>query len=212
MSYPDLLTGGEGMNGLIRGCGVALMCGGGLLILINSVLTPMMPYDYSEEVVRTTSIYLVRLSASGIDALLLLFGSLGVHLAQRKDSGAFGSAAFLAAFVGSCLLVAVEWSNVFVLRPFAQVAPETLDRVGESKLMMGGFSSSVGLFGLGWLMLALSVWRTKVLDRWAAMAVVAGLVLTTALAPLGVVWAIFGSVVFGVGLAGLGRSVRRAGV
>ena len=95
------------------------------------------------------------------------------------------------------MLVAVEWSNVFVLRPVAEADPAALDKLGESALMLGGFSSAIGLFGLGWLLLAISALRAGALDRWASMTVLAGLVLTTA-------------VVLGLGLVGWGRSVSVA--
>lgn len=201
------------MNGFTRGCAFALVLGGALLILINVILTPLLPTQQGEAVVRTSAIYLFRLSASGVAAMLLLFGCLGVHLAQRSVSGAFGTAAFLVAFVGNSLLVAVEWSNVFVLRAVAQTNPEALSALDKSTLMTTGFVSAAGLFALGWLLLAVSIWRTRMLARWVPLTVVAGLILIPALGatPLGMAGAIAGNVVFGLGLIGLGRALAKAG-
>ncbi len=200
------------MKTLIKGCGVALVCGGALLILVNTFLTPRMAAHEDEALMRTSTIYLVRLSAAGVVALLLLFGTLGVHLAQRAAAGALGAVAFLAAFVGSALLVAVEWSNVFVLRAVAQTSPEALAALDGSTLLNVGFASAAGLFALGWLLLAISAWRAGVIGRLAPLAAIAGLFLIPLLAatPLGMTGAIVGNAVLGLGLMGMGRGVVRA--
>ena len=192
--------------------GVALVLGGGLMILLNVFLTPLMPSDQGEEVLRTSAIYLYRLSASLIAALLLLFGCFGVFLAQRKVVGVFGTVAFLVAFVGNGLLVGVEWSNVFVLRALAQSSPEALGALDESKLLMIGFVSAAGLFALGWILLAASVIKSQVFARWIPVTVIVGLVLIPALGatPLGLAGAIAGNVVFGLGIMAMGRDLAKA--
>lgn len=199
------------MNGFARGCGFTLVFGGALLILINAILTPLMPMQEGEAILRTSGIYLLRLSASGVAALLLLFGCLGLHLVQRGASGLFGTIAFVVAFVGNVLLVAVEWTNVFVLRAVAQTSPEALDALGETSLMKIGFSSAAGLFGLGWLLFSISLWRARIFPRWAAITMLAGLLLIPALGatPLGIAGAIVGNAIFGLGLIGSGRALAR---
>lgn len=201
------------VNGLTRMCAKALVIGGVLLILINVILTPLLPTQRGEAVMITSTVYLFRLSASGVAAMLLLLGCLGVHLGQRSASGAFGTVAFLVAFVGNSLLVAVEWSNVFVLRAVAQANPEALSTLDKSALMTTGFASAAGLFALGWFLLAVSLWRTRVLGRWVPLTVVAGLILIPALGatPLDMAGSIVGNVVFGLGLIGLGRSLAKVG-
>jgi hypothetical protein len=200
------------MNGFIRSCGFALVIGGALLVLINVILTPLLPEQAGEVAVRTSTVYLVRLSASGVVALLLVLGSLGVYLI-RSDSSAFGTVAFVIAFIGSSLLVAVEWANVFVLRAVAETSPETLGALGDSSLMTVGFVSAASLFSLGWLLLAVDILRARELARWGAVSVLAGLILIPVLGatPLGLVGAILGNVVFGAGLMSLGQAVARAG-
>jgi hypothetical protein len=166
----------------------------------------MLPVQAGDVVVRTSQVYLVRLSASLVSAVLLVFGSLGLHLAQRSVAGLLGTAAFLASFIGSCLVAAVEWSNVFVLRPVAQLSPSALQAINRSPLLIGGTVAAVGLFSLGWLLVAASAWRARILPRWAAIATGVGMLLIPALgaAPFGIYGAIAGNVVFGAGLAGLG--------
>lgn len=197
------------MDTFTRGCGYALLVGGAAVILINLILTPMLPVQAGDVVVRSSQVYLVRLSASLVSALLLLFGCLGLHLAQRRVSGAFGTGAFLATFTGCVLVVAVEWANVFVLRPVAQISPDALRGLDHSALMTAGFGSAVGLFSLGWLLLSVSLWRARVLPRWAALTTGLGLLLIPVLGatPLGAAGAIAGNAVFGTGLIGLGRAL-----
>jgi hypothetical protein len=145
------------MNGFIRGCGRALIFGGAMTALINLMTTPLLPRHQGPAVVMSTGIFLLRQSASGVAALLLLFGCLGLHLAQSKDSGVFGAAAFLLSFVGASFLFAVEWANVFVLRAVAQSSPAALGALDKNSLLNIGSASAAGLFALGWLLLSVSL-------------------------------------------------------
>ncbi len=203
---------GDGrMNEFTRRSGIALILGGALLILINVILTPMLPTQEGEEILRTSTIYLFRLSASVVTAMLLLFGCFGVHLAQRSASGVFGKMAFIVAFVGNSLLVAVEWSNVFVLRAVAQTNPEALGLLDKSSLMTTGFASAAGLFMLGWLLLAVNILLARVFSRRVAITIIAGLILIPVLtaSPIGMAGAILGNVVLGLGIIGLGHALAR---
>lgn len=196
------------MGGFIRGCGRSLFLGGALTILINVIATPLLPRQQGSAIVMSSGIFLLRQCASGVAALLLLFGCLGLHLAQRTKSGVFGAAAFLVSFVGGAFLFAVEWTNVFVMRPLAQVSPETLRALDKNPLLNAGFGSAAGLFALGWLLLSLSVWQTRAFPRWASLTTFAGLISTPVLqALLGLGGGIAGIVIFGAGLMGLGRAL-----
>lgn len=199
------------MDGFLRSCGLALGSGGVLLILINVLLTPsyMASFKNGEAVARASRIYLFRVSAALVDALVLLYGCIGLYLSQNSVSGAFGMAAFLVTFVGTGLLFAVEWSNLFTLRAVAQTSPETFNVLDKSKLMTVGFASGAGIFMLGWLLLSVSILQVDVSPRWASLSTLAGLILIPALGVtrLGVVGQVIGNVVFGLGLIGLGYSL-----
>jgi hypothetical protein len=197
------------MNGFIRGCGRALLLGGALMILINVIVTPLLPRQQGPAIVMASGIFLLRQSASGVAAMLLLFGCLGLYLAQRRISGRFGAAAFLVAFIGGASLFAVEWANIFVLRAVARLSPDTLGALDENVLMNVGFASAAGLLALGWLLLSLSLLRATVLPRWAAMTTLGGLFAIPILqaTPLGLIGGISGNVIFGAGLIGLGRAL-----
>ena len=143
--------------------GILLFIGGVLLILQNILLAPQMPLDQGEAVLRTSMVYLLRLSTAGVSVMLLLFGCIGVYLYQRNAIGAFGTSAFLVAFVGNSLMVCVEWSNIFVLRAVAQSVPEALGVLDKSSLINIGFASAAGLFMIGWILMAVSAVISKLL-------------------------------------------------
>ena len=194
------------MNGFVRSCGRALLLGGAMIILINAVATPLLSTHQDSAIGTASLIFLLRASASSVAALFLLFGCLGLHLAQRTVSGAFGAAAFMVSIVGSVCLFAVEWANAFVLHAVAQTSPATLSALDKNVVMNVGFASAAGLFALGWLLMSLSLWRAHVLPRWAALTTLAGLFLIPALqaTPLGLIGGIAGNVILGLGLMGLG--------
>ena len=199
------------MNEYLRGCGLALILGGGLLIFINVIITPsyLESFKQGEAFARASGIYLVRISLALVDVSLLLIGSTGLYLSQKSAIGIFGTAAFLVTFVGTSLLLAIEWSNLFVLRPVAQSSPEALGLLDKSSLITAGTASGAGIFMLGWLLLAMSLWRGNLFPQWAAPATIAGIILIPLLGvtPLGVIGQVIGNVVFGLGLIGFGYSL-----
>src|SRR5262249_15263190 len=90
------------LRSFIRGCGISLILGGVLTIIINAFLTPFLPVNQTANVM-VTNVFLVRQIASGFAAFFLLLGTIGLHLAQRSRSGWFGSLAFIIAFIGGGL-------------------------------------------------------------------------------------------------------------
>ena len=199
------------MKAFTRGCGLALLLGGVLTILINVIVAPLMFNNHTSALPETTNLFLLRQSASGVAALFLIFGCLGVHLVQRTASGIFGAIAFIVSFVGGCLLFAVEFTDVFVLRALAKTSPDVLAALDKNSLMNIGFASAAGLFALGWILLPISVWWAGVLSRWAAVTTLVGLLSIPLLqaSPLHLSGASAGNFIFGVGLMGLGRAVAR---
>ena len=199
------------MGSFTRQSGRALVGGATLLILLNVILTPLLPVGDGDAATRASTVYLFRLSGAVVSALLLLFGSIGVYIVhlRHRRSGRFGGVAFAVLFLGQALLVALEWSNVFILRPLAQIAPAALDQVGQATLLVVGSAGTAGLFALGWLLVSACLLLNRAAAGWIPLAIITGLVASVALAvsPLGPNGAIVGTVVFGVGLIGLGRGV-----
>ena len=196
------------MNSFLKGSGVALLIGAVTLILMNIFLTPayMASFQEGEAIARSSQIYFIRLSVALIIALLLLYGSIGLHLVQANKAGLFGKIAFLIAFVGNSLLFAVEWSNLFILRAVAQTSPETFLELNESLLMTTGFAVGIGIFSLGWLLFSVSIWRTNIFPRWTGLLTLVGLILIPILGitPLGITGQVVGNAIFGLGLSSLG--------
>src|SRR5262245_58089483 len=60
---------GNRMNDFLRSCGFALVLGGIMLILINTLLTPtyLASFKHGEAVARASGIYLLRISMALID-------------------------------------------------------------------------------------------------------------------------------------------------
>jgi hypothetical protein len=199
------------MNGFLHSCGFALLLGGVLLILINGLLTPsyMASFKKGEVAARSSGIYLVRISAALANVLVLIYGCIGLYLSQQNASGLFGTIAFGVAFLGTVLLFAIEWSNLFVLRAVAQSHPETLVVLDKSRLVTIGFASGAAIFMLGWLLLAVNTWQVNVFPRWTSLSAIAGLILIPVLGatPLRIAGQVIGNVVFDLGLIGFGYSL-----
>src|SRR5947209_20620191 len=102
------------MRAFIRGCGISLILGGALTIMINVFITPFMPQSQNSNVM-VTNIFLVRQVASGFAALFLLAGIIGLHLAQSPRSGWFGWLGFFVGFIGGGFLVAIGRVHVLDL-------------------------------------------------------------------------------------------------
>src|SRR5258705_5518916 len=145
---------------LARSAGIALMAGGVLIVMINAILSPLLPKSFGES--AASWVFLWRQSASAVAALLLLFGSVGVYLPQAGRSGVPGLLAFGGAFVGSALLLAMECCEIFLVRTVALRSPRTLGTLeggpGLSPYDLGAMIAFVG-FTLGWLAFAIVSWR-----------------------------------------------------
>jgi hypothetical protein len=199
------------VNGFVRRCGQALIAGALLAILANGLLTPLLASRHNSQLPETTGIYLLRQCASAFVALLLLFGSIGLHLAKKQRSGILDVVAFLAAFLGGCLLFAVEWADVFVLRTIAHIDPATFALLDRDAFSNIGFASAAGLFVLGWLLMSISLWRSGPVFRPGAKVTLSGLIAIPLLqaGPWKTVGAISGNLIFGAGLLILGRALVR---
>lgn len=187
-----------------RWTGLALACGGALTVLVNVGLSPFL--DHGAPLVDTaaTSVFLWRQCVSALAVALLLFGSVGLYLRQAERAGRFGAVAFAMAFLGTALVLAWEWIDIFILRDLALRAPKTLQMLEESKglkLYDLGAVIPIGLFTLGWIALAASTYRVSPALRRAAGLVIAGFFAIPLLsAGLRSIWGgILGNVILGSG-------------
>jgi hypothetical protein len=197
----------------MRWTGVALACGGALTILVNIALTPLLPAHVPFAHSASSWVFLWRQGASAVAGACLLLGVVGIHLAQAGRSGRFGAVTFAVALLGSALLLATEWNEVFVITDLARRAPDALNALeGGRGLHRDDLGAMIALatFTLGWLGLALATLRAHVLPRPAAWLVIAGLCVIPLLgAAFGRWGAIAGNAVLGTGWCWLGWGVQR---
>jgi hypothetical protein len=204
---------GESYATFTRWSGSALIVGGLLTLLVNALLTPLLPHHVSFEITAASQVFLWRQSASAVAGAMLLFGCVGLHLRQADHAGMFGTVAFFVAFLGSALLLAVEWNEIFIVRDLAFRAPATLrilDGGPGVHLYDLGAVIPLAVFVLGWFALAGSTLRLGILSRRAAGLVIAGLLATPLLtAALPELWgAVIGNAILAAGWIWLGYDVR----
>jgi hypothetical protein len=195
----------------VRWTGVSLASGGALVFLLNVGFTPFLLHGVPFEETAASPVFLWRQSASAFAAALLLFGSVGLYLAQAERTGRWGAVAFVAAFLGSALLLAWEWCDVFILYDLAVREPlalRTLEKARGLTLYDWGAIVPLALFTLGWIALAASTMRASPVLRRPALLVVAGFFVIPLLgAAIGLWGAILGNAVMGSGWLLLGRAV-----
>ena len=196
-----------------RIAGTALLLGGLVYLIANSVLTILLPVSEDWTATYASTGFLARLSVAATAVFLLFAGALGLHAAQAHKTGWFGSLAFAVLFAGSMLTFAHEWGQVFFLHPLAVIAPESLrameDVEGanlydiEAMLAMGGFV-------LGWLLFAISMLMARVFRPLGPLLIIGGLfsisLLTAALPGL---WGfVAGNAITALGWIVLGRELQ----
>ena len=196
----------------VRWCGLALASAGALTIIVNAVVTPLMPRGGALSLTAVSTPFLVRQSLAAAAALCLVLGAAGLYLRQSDRLRSFGAIAFALAFAGSVMLFAVEWTQLFDVRDLARRSPETLDRLDAAGVGLDDIGAMIALavFAAGWIALAIATIRGGVLSRRAAWLVIAGLFatpfLSAALPPVAAGAA--GNALLGTGWIWLGYELR----
>jgi hypothetical protein len=193
----------------VQRTGLALVIGGALTIVVNAGLTPRLPQGASLAETAASTAFLWRQAVSGVAALMLALGSIGLYLRQIDRAGVVTALAFIVAFAGSAFLLAVEWSQVFEIRDLALRAPATLttlDAADGVSLSDMGAMIALATFVIGWLALAIVTLRCGLFPRQAAWLVIAGFFATPVLAAIlpGVAAAALGNAILGAGWIWLG--------
>ena len=189
--------------------GIALAAGGTITLLVNAGLTPFLQTDAPHPETVASSVFLWRQSLSALAAVLLLAGSIGLYLRHADQTGRFGAIAFMSAFVGSALLLANEWCQIFFVRGLALKAPDVLEELDAAKgpsLFDIGAMIALTTFTLGWIMFSVSMLLGGVYARRGPILVIAGFFAIPILsAALPGVWGpILGNTVLGSGWIVLG--------
>lgn len=195
--------------------GIAIAGAGVSLIFVNAVLTPMLPLDVPFTEMMASNAYVWRLSVASLTAFLFLIGSPGLHAYQAGRSGPFGKVTFGLAFMGSALLFAHEWGQVFFVHSIAVAAPDALQAMEDAEgINLYDLEAMivVSVFALGWIGFAVSMLVTKVFARLGPSLVIAGFfavpLLTAATSVI--VGGALGNAVLGAGFILLGRDLLKS--
>lgn len=196
----------------LRFCGGSLLIGGVLAALLNSILTPLLPFDAGSIAVYTSTTLGIRLPLAALSVALTTVGCVGLYLAQAHRLR-FGALAFLLAGAGGFMGFAAECVQFTLVRDLAFQAPETLERLEASDALSRydlGFMIAVSTFAVGWIAVAVVTLRAGVLGRRGPLALIAGLFLLPILGGLAGLWgAVAGNIVLGAGWALLGLDLIR---
>jgi hypothetical protein len=142
-----------------------------------------------------------------IGLLTGMVGLVGLYLRQRKDVGVLGFIGAGAAWVGMALLSGTIYFEGIIEPAVLAQAPalaETLVSGEGWGVFFAVFLVSVALFGVGFLLLGIAMYRAAVLPRWAVVLVVVGSVVGGPQSLLPRPIATLAFLTLGVGLAGLG--------
>jgi len=163
-------------SNLVRLGGLAAITAGVLLLILDvwGLLLELLgayPENFSEEALTIS--YTVQSALWLIGALLLLVAVVGLYARQSEAAGALGLTGFLAALIGTGLIVGMVWTNTFIPPALAVEAPAVLDAEPAGSLAFGFMFSSI-VFGLSWALFGVAMLRARVYPRVAAILLIIG--------------------------------------
>lgn len=134
---------------------------------------------------------------------LLALALVAIYAAQEHRLGRAAHAGFGVALIGTLLAAGGQWDSLFTVPYLADHAPDVLDRNTDGSLLAGYVLSYVVLTA-GWISVAVTTLRAKVLPRGASIVLLVGAVLAFVPAPTPI-----RVLVLTVGAALLGRAALR---
>lgn len=141
----------------------------GLLLLASVLPIPFESGDFRDADLSFSERFTTVAFLSG--AIFLTLGLPSIYLAQAKELGRFGLGAYFTALVGSALMIASDWVDVFVHPALIQF-PAFQEQTPPE--MMAGFLMNYAFYTLGWLLLGIASLRARVLPRWALVLLLVG--------------------------------------
>ena len=170
--------------GLMRWAGLAAVASA-VLSTMGDVLRLFVDVESSET--ATTTPYALVFLLYLLGAVLLLLGLVGLYASQSEAAGALGLVGFLAAFLGTTLLVGALWFELFVTPSLAARAPG----LAEAELGLAGFILVFLLGVAGWVLFGAATLRARAYPRWAAVLLMVGGVVAFVPVPLaGIVFSV----------------------
>lgn len=152
-----------------------LMRWAGLAAVVSAALSVMgdllrLFVDVESSETATTTPYALVFLLYLLGAVLLLLGLVGLYTSQSEAAGVLGLVGFLAAFLGTALLVGVLWFELFITPSLAARAPG----LAEAELGLAGFILVFLLGVVGWLLFGVATLRARTYPRWAAALLMVG--------------------------------------
>ena len=103
--------------------GTLMMLVGVLFLLVNTLLTILMPMGDPFTELMASDAFLHRLSAATLLMFLLTIGTYYLYIFNDKRKQTADKICFGIAFLGCFALFAHEWAQVFYIYPLANAAP-----------------------------------------------------------------------------------------
>ncbi len=168
-------------SNLIRLAGLATVVGG-VLFLVGDLLSLVTESENLSES-ATTAPHAVTWLLLLLGAALVLIGLPGLYVRQSETAGILGLAGFVAAFLGTALVLGAIWGQLFVAPFVAVQAPSVLDAEPTGALALG-FTLTFALLTVGWLLFGIAALRARVYPRIAVIVLMVGAVLNYLPVPL----------------------------
>ncbi|QDZ07563.1 hypothetical protein FPZ24_08750 [Sphingomonas panacisoli] len=197
------------MTAFVRWSGLAFCVAAVTTLALNVLVSPHLP-EGAFAVVAASPTYFLRQCIAAVVALLLVFGLVGLQISRSGSGGAFGTLAFVLALVGQITLFSVEYGQAFTVHDYALYAPNALNAAmaDPHRPLALGALIAIGVFFIGWLLLAISLLGSRQ-TRSSAILIIVGLPLAFATKGLGVYGGMVASLVTGTGWLLLGLHMMR---
>ncbi len=150
-----------------------------------------------------------------VSAALLLFGVVGLYQAYSHRLSVFGHFAFVMALLGTGLFLAGGVITAAVLPLIAGAAPNVVSPTGPLfHPLLPVLPVSLGLFSLGWFLLAIVIARAGISPSWTGWTLAAGVAIQAIpprpFGPVPWIMTDMGWVVMAIAMVGIGVSGWRS--
>lgn len=195
-------TGAVNVLSVIHWGGVALILGGALLILyIILQVVAGSPGD-PENVIKTafSLAFHIRMAA----VVFILLGLVGLFIRHIGSIGSFGITAFVLAFAGTALVGGETYLAATAFPFIAENDPALFE-----SFLRSPDSAVLGIAGMllllvGYIMLAIVLFRADLSPRWSAVMLPIGWLLLIGAPPGQLIVRLVGGILLGVGFVGQG--------
>ena len=157
---------------------LSLVLGGGVAVLVHLVFTPMLPSAEGFAVVAASSAFLWRQSLSAVVAAFILLGVAEILFRPERGAPRWAAPAAALAVLGSAILIAQEWGEIFIVRTLAFESPDALlrmDKAPDTSMYDLGAMLALGFYAVGILAMAVSALRTRDAEKFGPGLVIAGM-------------------------------------